>query len=321
MPGQLVCLPDNKEIAVGEGQSILEATLKAGIPHIHACGGKAKCSTCRILVLEGLPHVTPRNACEKKMATILNLPSYIRLACQTYMNGKVTIQRPVLDQLDKEIVQEQLKAIYLPQQMGEEKNIAILFSDIVAYTPFAELLTPYDTIHVLNRYFRLMGKVIDTHRGKISDYVGDGIMALFGLTNPKTAVSDAVQAGLEMFKVLPQLNQYLEQTYHKQFQIRIGIHYGRVVVGNVGLENMSKLAAVGDAVNMASRIENVNKELGTSFLLSECAYKQVADTVSVSREFTTTLRGKKGEYRLFEVNLSADPGRPVTQYHGIIHCN
>jgi adenylate cyclase len=199
-------------------------------------------------------------------------------------------------------VQNQVDSANLAQSTGEEKTIAILFSDIVAYTPFAETVSPYDTIHVLNRYFRLMGKIIQRHNGHISDYIGDGIMALFGLSNTETAVEEAVKAGIEMFNTLPELNTYLKQMYNKAFQIRIGIHYDKVVIGNVGIDNMNKLAAVGDAVNLASRIEHVNRDLGTHFLLSEEAYQQVGKDIRATHEYTTSLKGKKGFYKFFEID-------------------
>jgi adenylate cyclase len=299
MQAQVTCLPDNKVISVSEQESILKATLAAGIPHMHVCGGKAQCSTCRIEILEGLENIYPRNAYEQVLAQKLHLPDTIRLACQTFVRGNVLMRRPIIDAIDRQIVETQVLS---ENSMGEEKNLAILFSDIVAYTPFAEAVSPYDTIHVLNRYFRMMGEVIQQHHGQISDYVGDGIMALFGVSNSSMVVEDAVKSALEMFKVLPELNEYLQQMFNRQFQIRIGIHYGKVVIGHVGIDAMSKLAAVGDAVNMASRIENKNKELGTSFLVSEDAYRQVRHFVQPEKEYTIEIKGKKGSYKVYEIN-------------------
>jgi adenylate cyclase len=177
-----------------------------------------------------------------------------------------------------------------------------LFADISGYTPFAEALPPYDVIHILSRYFHLMGNVITHHGGYISDYVGDGIMALFGIENPAEAALRAVNAGVEMLATVEKLNPYLETMYKKSFQIRIGVHYGEVVVGTIGVANMKKLAAIGDAVNFASRIEAANKETGTKFLISENTYHQVRDHVRVNRcGAHVTLKGKSGEYILYEV--------------------
>jgi len=237
--------------------------LRAGIPHAHACGGNVRCSTCRVVVLEGLEHCAPRNAREVALAERLHLGPTIRLACQTVVRGDVKLRRPVLDDVDVELT-SQIRAGATPDRVGEEKQIAILFSDI-------------------------------------SDYIGDGIMALFGIEDSDGAAFRAVKAGLEMFKAVDSLNPYLEMMYGSSLQIRIGVHFGEVVVGTIGIANMKKVAAIGDAVNLASRIEAANKDVGTKFLISEEAYIQVSDQVQVNRCVQTTLRGKSGEYTLHEV--------------------
>jgi adenylate cyclase len=185
--------------------------------------------------------------------------------------------------------------------LGEEKKIAILFSDIEGYTPFAEALPPYDVIHVLNRYYQLMGEIVERHHGHISDYAGDGMLTLYGLSSPDTAVRDALQAGQEMLHALNRLNPYLKHMYDRTFNIRLGLHYGEVIVGDIGVEKARKLAAVGDAVNMASRIESTNKQFGTHFLVSETVVEAAGSGLVTSRHCYTTLKGKKGEYQLFEV--------------------
>jgi adenylate cyclase len=214
----------------------------------------------------------------------------------------------VLDEIDIELTSQITPGVTL-SPVGEEKRIAILFADINGYTPFAEALPPYDVIHVLSRYFHLMGKVITRHGGCISDYIGDGIMALFGIDNPADAALRAVKAGVEMFATVEKLNPYLETMYKRSFQIRLGVHYGEVVVGTIGVANMKKLAAIGDAVNFASRIEAANKEAGTKFLISEDVYHQVRDHVRVNRcGAHVALRGKSGKYSLYEVVGLNEPG-------------
>lgn len=293
--------PDEREVETAEAETVLQASLRAGIPHAHACGGKARCSTCRVIVLAGLGHCNRRNAKEKKLAERLHFGPEIRLACQTRITGNVKLRRPVLDEIDVELT-SQIKPGAAPGSVGEEKQIAILFADIGGYTAFAEALPPYDVIHVLSRYFHLMGEVITRQGGYISDYIGDGIMALFGLENPAEAALRAVKAGVEMLAAVEKLNPYLETMYKKSFQIRIGVHYGEAVVGTIGIANIKKLAAIGDAVNFASRIEVANKEIGTKFLISEDTYNEVRDHVRVNRCcIHVTLRGKSGEYVLYEV--------------------
>lgn len=293
-------LPDEKKIETSLSETILEASLRAGIPHAHACGGNARCSTCRVVVLEGLEFCALRNAKEQALAGRLHLGPTVRLACQTTINADVKLRRPVLDDVDVELI-SQIRPKATPDRAGEEKQIAILFADISRYTPFAESLLPYDVIHVLNRYFHLMGKVISRNGGYICDYVGDGLMALFGIEDSAGAAFRAVKAGLEMFEAVEQLNPYLETMYNRSFQIRIGVHFGEVVVGTIGIANMKKVAAIGDAVNFASRIEAANKEVGTQFLISEDTYMQVKSEVRLNQSVRVGIRGKRGEYTLYEV--------------------
>ena len=193
-----IALPDNQRVAALPGETILAADLRHGIAHAHACGGLAHCSTCRVVVLDGLDALPPRNELEQALATRLNLPESVRLACQTSVaDDSVRFRRPVMDALDVRLTQREFEQP--DQQMAEEKRLAVLFSDIEQYTVFAEALPAYDVIHVLNRYFQLMSKVVTAHQGHISDYIGDGLMAVFGLTQEATAAADAVGAARACF--------------------------------------------------------------------------------------------------------------------------
>jgi len=156
-------------------------------------------------------------------------------------------------------------------------------------------------VHVLNRYFHQMGQVITRFGGCIDNYAGDGMMALFGLNDPAEAPLQAVRAGLGMLEAVERLRPYLENIYSKSFQIGIGIHYGEAVVGEIGAENLKRVTAIGDAVNLASRIEAANNQAGTRLLISEETYNEVKVLVNIGRTIRVALPGKSGEYTLYEV--------------------
>lgn len=293
-------LPDQLTIDVDSAQTILNASLASGIPHTHVCGGNARCSTCRVVILEGLEHVNPRNDKETTLAHRLGFDTSIRLACQSTITGRVKLRRLVLDQADVEVV-EALRESKLPVAVGEELKIAILFSDIRGFTPFAESLLPYDVIHVLNRYFDTVGKVITAHGGFINNYMGDGIMALFGVDGQPDAALRAVQAGVGMLDELEGMKPYLLSTYGKVFDIGVGIHYGEAVVGPIGASGMKVMTAIGDSVNFASRIESANKDAGTRLLISEDTYETVRAAVTIGKQTRVSVKGKSGEYNLYEV--------------------
>jgi adenylate cyclase len=294
-------LPGNRSVESEEGESILQTSLRLNIPHTHLCGGHARCSTCRIIILEGLENCSQRNDLEQNLANRLNFTPQIRLACQTNISGQVKLRRLVLDAKDEELTSQMLPDS-TPFYAGNEKKIAILFADIRNFTTFSEYVPPYDVIHVLNRYFDLVGGVISRYGGYIDNYMGDGLMALFGVDDSNEATLRAVKAGLDMLDAVEQLREYMGNTYSMSFQIGVGIHYGEVILGSIGTKNKRRMTAIGDAVNFASRIEQANKEYGTQFLVSENVYAAVLHQVRIGREFANaSMKGKSGTYSLFEI--------------------
>jgi len=120
-------LPDEREVEASADETILQASLRGGIPHTHVCGGNARCSTCRVLILEGLACCGPRTAKEEIIASQLHFEPTIRLACQVTVSGEVTLRRLVLDAEDVELT-NQLKTTAIPGCAGEENRLAILFA-------------------------------------------------------------------------------------------------------------------------------------------------------------------------------------------------
>ncbi len=297
---ELSYLPDQKRVECRDGDTILQSSLRAQIPHAHACGGNARCSTCRVSIQEGLEHCAPRNEAEQEMAERLHFAPCMRLACQTRVTGDVQIRRIVLDDEDEELT-AQLLANPTPSAVGEEKRIAILFADIRGFTSFSERLLPYDVVHVLNRYFNHIGQAITANGGDINNYIGDGILALFGLTDTAEAARQAVCAGLAMLAAVEQLQPYLREAYAHGFEIGVGIHFGDAVIGDVGYGKDRRVTAIGDSVNFASRIESANKEAGTNLLISEDTYQQVREQVRIGKTLAVELKGKSGSYTLYEV--------------------
>jgi len=294
---------DNKTIWASPDSTVLDAMLKANINHTHVCGGNARCSTCRIYIMDGLNNCQPRNEKERQLAENLGFPQNIRLACQTRINGNITIRRAAVDDLDMKIILKQLGDAP-GTKLGQEKDLAILFTDIINYTEFAEALPAYDVVHVLNRYYQTMNEIIVQHKGIISDVAGDGILALFGaIKDSKNPVLDAINAVRAMNAALIQFNGYLNQMYDWSFGIRAGINFGKVIVGNFNTGMMSKISAIGDAVNLASRIETANKDFGTQLLISERANEEIKGVVETHRKYHATLKGKSGEYVLYEVDI------------------
>lgn len=303
-------LTDDKVVETNSSRTILDSSLKSGIQHVHVCGGYARCSTCRVLVLKGLENCRERNNLERTLADRLNFSPNIRLACQTTLNGDITVRRLVLDAEDITLTSQLQNGAPRQTFVGQEQEVAILFADIRGFTTFAESQLPYDVVHALNRYFFEMGEVISRNGGYIDNYMGDGLMALFGVDEGTDAPLRAVKAGYEMVQAMEHLKPYMMATYKTELEIGVGIHYGTVVVGSIGSASHKKITAIGDAVNLASRIESANKEVKTRLLISEDVHHYVQDVVTTGKEASIMLKGKSGEYRLFEVaNVSEVPIR------------
>lgn len=293
-------LSENKTIEATSTETILGASLRCGLAHTHECGGEARCSTCRVAIFDGLAHCSERNAKEQAMAERLHFGPEIRLACQTKIIGDVSLRRLVLDP-DDALITDQREAGATPAIAGEEKTITIMFADVRGFTSFAEDLPAYDVVHSLNRIFHSMGPAITRHGGHIDNYIGDGLMALFDVRDASEAAAQAVRAGLEVLDAIRKLQPYFHDNYGKELRIGIGVHCGEVVVGSIGATTMKRTTAIGDAVNLASRIENANKLLGTSFLISEAVHDQVKDLFLTKQHENVILPGKAGVYTLHEV--------------------
>ena len=287
--------PDGKKVAAGTSETVLAAALRAGIPTAHPCGGDARCSICRVSIEKGLEHCAPMTQRERVLSEQLGFSPEVRLACQTTATGDIKVRRLVVDEDDLELTQL-LDQSSEPFSIGEEKELAILFADIRGFTEFSERLPPYDVIYILNRYFYHMGKIISAHGGSIENYIGDGLMSLFGLDDSPGACFRAVSAGLRMIEDIARNRHHFEDIYGMSFQIGVGIHYGKVVVGTVG----QRMTAIGDAVNFASRIESANKEYGTELLISEDVYRQVAQKYAITRTIeNAVIKGKRGTHVLY----------------------
>ena len=293
--------PDDKQIVMRDSETILAASLRDGIPHAYACGGRARCSICRISVEEGLEFCSPRSKGERIVAERLNFSPETRLACQTKITGDVNLRRLVVDDDDIEFTRGIAEGPR-PASIGEEKNLAILFADVRGFTALSERMSPYDVIYFLNRYFHLTSKVIESYGGYVDNYMGDGLMALFGHDDAPDAAFRAVSAALTMLEEVEKRSRHFEELYGVSVRIGVGIHQGNVVVGMIGAGERQRMTVIGDAVNFASRIESANKKYGTELLISNEVHRHVADRITVGRQIEhVVIEGKTGQHVLHEV--------------------
>ncbi len=185
---------------------------------------------------------------------------------------------------------------------GKKMTVTVLFSDIRSFTTMSEQLTPEAVVDLLNEYFQAMTDVIFSYDGMVDKYIGDAIMAIFGapVEHPDDPVR-SVRAGLEMLQILRAMNRRWESQGKRTFEIGVGINTGEAIVGNMGSTHAMGYTVIGDTVNLASRLEGLNKELKTSLLISEQTYQRVKDHFEVQAFPGVRVKGKAEAMTVYAV--------------------
>jgi adenylate cyclase len=262
-------------IKIEAGQSILEASLAADVPHYHTCGGRAQCSTCRVLVISGMENLTPMNEFELSLRTRKKFADDIRLACQTKVTGdNVKLKRIIKDEEDLRLYVTGETAI-AHQSLGEEKELALFFLNIRNFSSFMEMHLPFDVIHIIRRLAVLFTSVVNSYNGKIIESSGDGFYAVFGLNEEiEPAVQNAYNSSRKILGDLKQLNEkYIKKFFDHEIEVGIGIHSGKVMIGNTGYGGVGTIMAMGFPVVIAARLEEATKELNNNLIVSEHVFK------------------------------------------------
>jgi adenylate cyclase len=256
--------PQGQRLAVLRGTTVLEASRQFGIPHAAVCGGRGRCSTCRIRVGAGGEHLPLPSESEQRVLRRVSAPPGVRLACQVEVTGPLEVT-PLLPPASSPAAGTSDRA----EGHGTERELVVLFSDIRAFTNFAEHRLPYDVVFVLNQYFKAMSEQVEAQGGFVDKFIGDGLMALFGLnTDRDTACRQAVAAVKGMSEQLQILNRDLENELREPLRIGVGLHVGPVIVGRIGHGGAANLTAIGDTVNVASRLEPLSKEFKAEAVIS-----------------------------------------------------
>ncbi len=284
-----ITYPD-RAISVAKGFSVLEASRAAGIPHLSICGGRGRCSTCRVRVTEGLERQPPASDAERATLTRIGAPNNVRLACQLRPSHNLSIS-PILggDNVG-------LKAQPTEQQAaGRERHIAVLFCDLRDFTLLAQKQLPFDTVFLLNRYFETIGEAVEESGGVIDKFIGDGALALFGLNNSiEEACAQALTATARIAKGIDVLNRNFMSELDKPLRIAMGMHAGPAIIGQIGYGKASSLTAVGDTINAASRLEGFAKEYDAQLAVSADLVRYAGLTVNDRESYNISIRGRAG---------------------------
>lgn len=257
--------PGGEVIRVPRGFTVLEASRLGGLPHYSVCGGKGQCSTCRVQILGDYESLPIPDKMEQTTLRRINAGPDVRLACQLRPDRDVAVA-PLL----VPAVEAALPANSQETSPGREREIAVLFVDIRHFTTLTETRLPFDVVFLLNRYFAIIGKAVEQAGGRLDKFIGDGAMALFGLnTAPEEACRQALKAAAAIVAEIEKLAAELAEELALPLRIAIGIHTGPAVVGTMGYGRVRSMTAIGDTVNVASRLESAAKEFEAAIVISE----------------------------------------------------
>ena len=281
---------NGRTVRVPKGLSVLEASLRNNVPHASVCGGRARCSTCRIRVIgdcSSLPKPSEREVFVLNRVGAGADPA-IRLACQL---------RPNTDLSFLQIFVPQITAASLRKagsvRIGQERYLVSMFVDMRGSTTLAEKRLPFDTVFIVNRFLSAVSQAVIECGGQPNQFVGDGELALFGLnTNPQTACHQALQAAALIATNIDELNQFLSHDLLEPIRFGIGIHGGEVIIGDIGYRDHQVFTALGDAVNVAARLQDMTKGLKCEVILSEEVFKTAGLPVNLLPEQELPIRGR-----------------------------
>jgi adenylate cyclase len=257
---------NGKTVRVPKGLSVLEASLRHNVPHASVCGGRARCSTCRIRIIGDpgtLPEPSQREAFV--LARVGTADPSIRLACQLRPSSDLSFFQLFMPQM----LTADAHATS-PARIGQERYLVSLFVDMRGSTQLAEKRLPFDTVFIVNRFLAAVSQAVIENGGQPNQFVGDGMLALFGLaSDPQTACRQALKAVASIATHVDELNELLSHDLRQPIRFGIGVHGGEVIIGDIGYRDHIVFTALGDAVNVAARLQDMTKTLACEAIVSE----------------------------------------------------
>ena len=281
---------EGKAIRVPKGLSVLEANLRFGIPHASVCGGRARCSTCRIRIVgdhDALPEPSKREAFVLSRVGVGGDPA-IRLACQLRPDTDLTYVQMFPPHLTGANVRGGLQA-----HTGQERYLVSMFVDMRGSTKLAEKRLPFDTVFIINRFLTAVSQAVLAAGGQPNQFVGDGQLALFGLdAPPREACRQALRAAAQIADNVAHLNAFLANDLPEPIRFGVGINGGEVIIGDLGSPGHAVFTALGDPVNVAARLQDMSKELACEIVIAEGVFETAELSAADLPQTKLAIRGR-----------------------------
>ena len=281
----------NRQVRVPKGMSVLEASLRHKIPHASVCGGRARCSTCRIRVVSDrskLPQPTGREAFVLESIGVSANPS-IRLACQLRPQSDLSVIPILPASMNAELLRKGSR-----MNIGKERYIVSMFVDMRGSTKLAEARLPFDVVFLINRFLGACSQAALDAGGQPNQFVGDGVLALFGIeVDAKTACRQAIRAATKVATNVDLMNRQLASDLPEPIQYGIGIHGGEVIIGDIGFQDHTVFTALGDPVNVAARLQDMTKALDCKAIISDEVFATAGVAAASLASKEVTIRGRE----------------------------
>jgi adenylate cyclase len=284
-------------VHVPRGWSVLEASRANGIPHLSLCGGRARCSTCRVLVEGPAASLPPPSADEARTLARVGAQAGVRLACQLRPTGDIAVT-PLLRPAQPR-----------PDEFGVERDLVILFIDLRRWTGLAEQQLPHDLVYVQELFFEAVGDAVREAGGVPNQFIGDSVMAIFGAEGESSeAARQALAAARGIDQRMRALNERIAREFGHRLGFGIGIHAGAAALGEVGYRDTRTLSAVGDTVNTASRLQELTKHYGVPLVISERVALAAGLDVSRFEAKELQIRGRASPLTVYALASVAESG-------------
>ncbi len=298
--GISVTYPGGLKIRAAPGPTLLEISRMKDIPHAAVCGGRARCSTCRVKVLEGAEHLAAPDAPEAAVLSRIAAGENVRLACQIRPKHHISVQ-PLVPVKAGAGSSEHLGDAY---HWGVEQEVVVMFVDLRNFTKITESQLAYDVVHLLNNYLDQSSAAIRAEGGFVDKFIGDGIMAIFGMdVDAKTGARQALNACRRIEAVMKSLEAEKSPQFRDPIRLGIGLHMGPAILGRIGAAGTggkrSGLTALGDVVNTASRLESENKAHNSFLAVSRTVIDAAGAEIPGAETAEITLRGKERPLQIF----------------------
>lgn len=283
------------------GRSILEALRDEGVPHASVCGGRARCTTCRVRIGEGLAKLPAPERQEALALERVDAPPNVRLACQTRPRTDVT----VIPLLPPDVNAATARRPGAARE--RERAIVSMFVDLRGSTRIAESRLPYDVVFIMNQFFAEMYEALRATNGYYAQFRGDGLLAIYGLeTDLPEACRQAMRGAAEMQRRIERLSKSLAADLAEPLRIGIGAHAGVAIIGTMGPPDAPIYSAIGDNVNIAARFEGMTKAYTCVMVVSAETLAQAGLEPRGATLHRVRVRGRTERLGVYAVNDPRD---------------